>query len=100
MPEPHSGEDWQSWFKRVIHEVRAALLAYRDGGLVVAGVNPRHARTYARLGAHMLTTLCEQYNFDVVVAGTVISTALVYTYGSAIEEQHTISKRYRRPVRR
>jgi TetR/AcrR family tetracycline transcriptional repressor len=91
MPEPDNTEDWQQWFKRVIHTVRAALLAYRDGGLVAAGVNPRRAKTYARLGAHMLTTFCETYDFEVLAAGNLVSTALVYTYGSVIEEQHAPS---------
>lgn len=91
MPAPNKDEDWRTWFKRVVHDVRAALLAYRDGGLVAAGVNPRRAKTYAKLGAHMLTVLCVQYGFDVIVAGRLVSTALVYTYGSVIEEQNTPS---------
>jgi len=91
MPEPAIDEAWGSWFKRVVHEVRDALLAYHDGGLVAAGVNPRHAKTYARLGAHMLTVLCQKYDFDVITAGRLVSTALVYTYGSVIEEQNAPS---------
>jgi TetR/AcrR family tetracycline transcriptional repressor len=91
MPEPKNEEEWQVWFKRVVHGVRTSLLTYRDGGLVAAGVNPRRAKTYARLGAHMLTVLCERYNFDVSIAGRLVSTALVYTYGSVIEEQNTPS---------
>jgi TetR/AcrR family transcriptional regulator, tetracycline repressor protein len=91
MPEPKNEEEWQTWFKRIVHDVRAALLKYRDGGVVAAGVNPRRAKTYAKLGAHMLTVLCENYGFSVVTAGTLVSTALVYTYGSVIEEQNAPS---------
>lgn len=91
MPTPNDGEVWQVWLKRVVHGVRTALLTYRDGGLVAAGVNPRRAKTYARLGAHMLTVLCETYGFDVPLAGNLVTTALVYTYGSVIEEQNSRS---------
>ncbi len=91
MPEPRHAEMWQVWFKRIVHGVRGALLIYRDGGLVAAGVNPRRAKTYAKLGAHMLSVLCETYDFDVVAAGNLVATALVYTYGSVIEEQNSPS---------
>jgi len=91
MPEPYKDEEWRPWFKRAVHHVRTALLAYRDGGLVAAGANPRRAKTYAKLGAHMLTILCEQYGFDIVTAGRLITAALVYTYGSVIKEQNTPS---------
>lgn len=91
MPEPQPDADWQTWFKHTVHEVRTALLTYRDGGLVAAGADPRQAKTYAKLGAHMLTVLCEKYNFDVIIAGRLVSTALVYTYGSVIEEQNSPS---------
>lgn len=89
MPQPKEDEDWRVWCKRVVHDVRAALLTYRDGGLVAAGVNPRRAKTYAKLGAHMLTVLCERYSFDIITAGRLVATALVYTYGSVIEEQNS-----------
>lgn len=89
MPEPKTGDSWKTWFKQVIHDVRAALLTYRDGGLVAVGVNPQRAKTYAQLGAYMLTVLCDVYDFDIITAGNLISTALVYTYGSVIEEQKT-----------
>lgn len=93
MPEPKKAEAWQMWFKRIMYAVRSGLLAYRDGGLTAIGVNPRRAKTYAQLGAHMLTILCEKYNFDVTTAGRLVSTALVYTYGSVIEEQNSPSVR-------
>jgi len=91
MSVPGKTEAWQTWFKRLVHDVRSALLAYRDGGLVAAGVDPRRAKTYARLGAHMLTILCEKYDFDVITAGRLVSTAFIYTYGSVIEEQNSPS---------
>ena len=39
----------------------------------------------------MLTILCEKYDFDVITAGRLVSTALTYTYGSVIEEQNSPS---------
>jgi len=91
MPEPGDGQSWQEWFVSVIKDVRAALLTYRDGGLVAAGVNPQRAKTYARLGAHLLTVLCTHYGMDFSEAGTLVPTTLLYTYGSVIEEQNSPS---------
>jgi TetR/AcrR family transcriptional regulator, tetracycline repressor protein len=78
---------WQSWLLGIAQSLREVLLAYRDGGLVVAGVNPNRARTFARLGALMLTTLRQTYGLDIEIAGIVCPTVLLYTWASVIEEQ-------------
>jgi len=91
LETPDTDTPWGVWFKGILHDLRSALLAYRDGGLVAAGVNPRRAKTYAQLGAYMLTVLCETYGLDIRTAGNLVPTALVYTYGSVIEEQNSPS---------
>ena len=84
---PDRKTPWQTWLRDVAHGLREALLAYRDGGLVVAGVNPNRAKTFARLGAYLLTTLRQTYGLDLEVAGVLTPTMIVYTWGSVIEEQ-------------
>lgn len=87
MPKPEPDQTWQEWLLSVAVDLRAALLDYRDGGLVAIGVNPRRARTYARLSAHVLTTLHETYGLDINHAGVATSTVFIYTLGAVIEEQ-------------
>ncbi len=84
---PGGNTPWQSWLMEIVNRLRDALLAYRDGGLVVAGVNPNRARTFARLGAFILTTLHETYGLDLERAGVLCATVLLYTWASVIEEQ-------------
>lgn len=84
-PDPTT--PWQTWLVEIVHTLRNALLAYRDGGLVIAGVNPNRAKTFARLGAFLLTTLYETYHLDLEVAGTLVATVLLYTWAAVIEEQ-------------
>ncbi len=84
---PDRDTPWQAWLMDVANRLREALLAYRDGGLVVAGVNPNRAKTFARLGAFLLTTLRQTYDLDLEVAGVLSSTVLMYTWASVIEEQ-------------
>lgn len=78
---------WQAWLMEIANKLREALLSYRDGGLVVAGVNPHRAKTFAKLGAFILTTLRQTYHLDLEIAGVLCSTVLVYTWASVIEEQ-------------
>jgi TetR/AcrR family transcriptional regulator, tetracycline repressor protein len=78
---------WQNWLLGIALGLREVLLAYRDGGLVVAGVNPNRAKTFARLGAFMLTTLRQTYELELGVSGILCPTVLVYTWASVIEEQ-------------
>jgi TetR/AcrR family tetracycline transcriptional repressor len=84
---PDRAIPWQTWLMEIAHTLRDALLAYRDGGLVVAGVNPNRAKTFAKLGAFVLTTLHETYGLELEVAGVLCATVLLYTWASVIEEQ-------------
>jgi TetR/AcrR family tetracycline transcriptional repressor len=84
---PERNIPWQAWLTGTANKLRETLLAYHDGGLVVAGANPNRAKTFAKLGAFLLTTLCETYDLDLEVAGILCSTVLVYTWASVIEEQ-------------
>lgn len=84
---PESNIPWQSWLMGIANKLRDALLAYRDGGLVVAGVNPNRAKTFAQLGAFILTTLRQTYGLNLEAAGVLCPTVLIYTWASVIEEQ-------------
>ena len=84
---PDRDTPWQVWLSGMVNKLREALLAYRDGGLVVAGANPNRAKTFAKLGAFLLTTLRQTYSLDLEVAGVLCTTVLVYTWASVIEEQ-------------
>lgn len=84
---PDRSTPWQSWLMDIANRLRDALLAYRDGGLVVAGVNPNRAKTFARLGAFILTTLHQTYGLEIEGAGILCATVLLYTWASVIEEQ-------------
>jgi TetR/AcrR family tetracycline transcriptional repressor len=86
IPDP-TVTTWQSWLVGITRGLREVLLAYRDGGLVVAGVNPNRAKTFARLGAFMLTTLRQTYGLELEMAGILCPTVLLYTWASVIEEQ-------------
>jgi len=78
---------WQAWLMGIANRLREALLAYRDGGLVVAGANPNRAKTFAKLGAYLLTTLRQTYELDLEIAGALSTTILMYTWAFVIEEQ-------------
>lgn len=78
---------WQAWLMDIANRLREALLAYRDGGLVVAGVNPNRAKTFAKLGAYLLTTLRQTYELDLEIASVLSTTILMYTWAFVIEEQ-------------
>jgi TetR/AcrR family tetracycline transcriptional repressor len=84
---PDPGVPWQTWLMDVANRLRNALLAYRDGGLVVAGINPNRAKTFARLGAYILTALHETYGLELERVGVLCPTVLTYTWASVIEEQ-------------
>lgn len=87
MPEPKEGQTWQEWLIGVATDLRSAQMKYRDGGKILTGVNQQRAHTYAKLSAHILTTLHEYYGVNILIAGTAMATVLIYTNGSVIEEQ-------------
>lgn len=87
LPEPGAGQDWRDWLLKIALGYRTALLAWRDGGLVAAGVNPRRAPTFARLSAHVLGHLRRTYGLEIKEAALAASTVFIYTAGSVIEEQ-------------
>lgn len=84
---PDKNTPWQTWLLDTANRLRAALLAYRDGGLIVAGINPNRAKTFAKLGAYILTTLNQTYGMDLEGAGVLCATVILYTWASVIEEQ-------------
>ncbi|MFI6321794.1 TetR/AcrR family transcriptional regulator C-terminal domain-containing protein [Nonomuraea sp. NPDC050556] len=84
---PHAaGEPWQPWWSGVLRRLRRAMLAYPDGGRVVAGARPPGAPTLPRISEYGLRAL-EGGGLPLVEAANVVFTALHYTFGHVIEEQ-------------
>jgi len=92
LPEPDPTADWRSWLCTIALDYRSAMLVWRDGGLVAAGVNPRRAATFARLSAHVLEQLVETYGLEAAEAALAMSTVFIYTTGVVIEEQTSPSR--------
>ena len=79
-------ESWQDWLIALIKRLRNAMLAYRDGGRIVAGAHLYPAVTLIRLleaGAEALTSA----GLSESRAELIMSTATHFTFGRVIEEQ-------------
>jgi TetR/AcrR family tetracycline transcriptional repressor len=83
------GENWQDWLTSHIAALRRAMLAYPDGGRVVAGAHLFPAVTLAKLMEYSLESLCHA-GLDLQTAKHIYKTAVSYTFGSVIEEQSDI----------
>ncbi len=79
--------EWTVWLDMLGHELRAAMLAHREGGRVVAG---------SRIGdvGHILIKLFDltvrilhKSGFDLSKAATISVTVTYFTFGFVIEEQ-------------
>lgn len=86
----HQDESWQEWLILLCGRLRRAMLAYRDGGRIVAGAHLYPAVT--------LVILFEMASQSLVSAGVdedhahlVITTAVHFTFGRVIEEQSSPS---------
>jgi len=49
IPRPPEPSDWRPWLAQSAQTLRAALIAHRDGGRVVAGASLGRAKALARL---------------------------------------------------
>lgn len=78
------GESWKDWLIRLFHRLRKAMLAYRDGGRVVAGAHL--SLTMADLSEAAIKTLVEA-GIGLREARLMVLTATRYTFGFVIEEQ-------------
>jgi TetR/AcrR family tetracycline transcriptional repressor len=77
---------WAIWLADLMHCLRNALIAHRDGGRVVAGATYGRAYTLEKImvGA---TRVLEKAGFDKLHAGLAVGTTIDYVWGFVIEEQ-------------
>lgn len=81
-----SDEPWQDWLMAQMVRLRRAMLAYADGGRVVAGARLFPATTLSEIYEQALTSL-RSAGLDLPTAYHVAATATRYTFGYVIEEQ-------------
>jgi TetR/AcrR family tetracycline transcriptional repressor len=78
--------DWTEWLNTLAHELRAALLSYREGGRVVAGAHPDITVMLIRLW-DLTVRVLRKSGFSYGKAATITVTMINFTFGSVIEEQ-------------
>jgi TetR/AcrR family tetracycline transcriptional repressor len=77
---------WQGWLSDQMLSLRRSMLAYPDGGRVVAGAHLRPAVTLGNLFESVLGMLT-QAGFSIRQARQILMTTTTYTFGFVIEEQ-------------
>ena len=83
---PESGQVWSDWLVKIAQRLRKALLAYREGGRVVAGAHLHRAVTLALLFVCIVDALRAE-GFQADEARWLCRTVVSYTFGFVIEEQ-------------
>lgn len=83
-PEP--GQPWSDWLVGIAQRLRKAMLAYREGGRVVAGAHLHRAVTLAQLLVGITDALRAE-GFQADEARWLCMTVVSYTFGFVIEEQ-------------
>lgn len=78
--------DWEEWLNSLAHELRKAMLAYRDGARVVAGTHPDLGQVLIKLWDLTIRILYKA-GFSYGRAATITVTVTNFTFGSVIEEQ-------------
>ncbi len=86
LPRPSKPSEWRPWLADRARTLRAALIAHRDGGRVVAGARFFRARALARL-ALVSGVVLQDAGFGVLEAGLATATVVDYVWGFVIEEQ-------------
>lgn len=79
-------EPWQEWLVAHMQKLRKAMLAFPDGGRVVAGARLYPAVTLAKINEIALESLITA-NVAPAIARQTVVTAINYTFGNVIEEQ-------------
>jgi len=79
-------QSWQDWLVCHISLLRKAMLAYPDGGRVVAGAHLFPAVTLAKLMEYSLISL-RSAGVEIYTAQSIVQTVIRYTFGYVIEEQ-------------
>ncbi|MDR3307471.1 MAG: TetR/AcrR family transcriptional regulator C-terminal domain-containing protein [Coriobacteriales bacterium] len=85
QPRPEH-EPWEGWFIAQGVRLRKAMLAYPDGGRVVAGAHLFPAVTLGRFMENALVSL-ESAGVNLQAATHILITTTRYTFGYVIEEQ-------------
>jgi TetR/AcrR family transcriptional regulator, tetracycline repressor protein len=78
--------EWDEWLNRLAHELRAAMLAYRDGARVVVGTHPGIGQMSLKLWDLSIRVL-HNAGFRYGMAATITFTVINFTFGFVIEEQ-------------
>lgn len=78
--------DWAEWLNTLAHELRAAMLAHREGGRVVAGAHLGIAVLLLKLSDLSIRVL-QRAGFSGSVLATLTITVTNFTFGFVIEEQ-------------
>jgi TetR/AcrR family transcriptional regulator, tetracycline repressor protein len=86
FPPPANIDDWPKWLTDLMHQLRNALIAHKDGGRVVAGASFGRAQALERI-LFQIFKLLKQAGFGDLQAGLAASTAIDYVWGFVIEEQ-------------
>ena len=83
---PAPGQVWSDWLVEIAQRLRKALLAYREGGRVVAGAHLHRAVTLAQQFVGIADALRAE-GFQADEARWLCMTVVSYTFGFVIEEQ-------------
>ncbi len=83
---PSRAAEWKTWLGQTAHTLREALVAYRDGGRVVAGATFGRAKALARFTI-VSTKVLKDGGFGLVEASLATATVVDYVWGFVIEEQ-------------
>ncbi len=83
---PADINQWPLWLTDLMHSLRNALIAHRDGGRVVAGATYGRAYTLEKIMVGV-TRVLEKAGFDKLNAGLAAGTTIDYVWGFVIEEQ-------------
>ena len=86
LQPPEPGQVWAEWLVEIAQRLRKAMLAYREGGRVVAGAHLHRAVTLAQLFASIVDALRAE-GFGADEARWLCVTVVSYTFGFVIEEQ-------------
>lgn len=78
--------EWAEWLNMLAHELRAAMMARREGARVVAGAHPDIAVILVKLWDYTIRVL-HNAGFSYRMAGVITVTMVNFTFGSTIEEQ-------------
>ena len=86
LQPPEPGQVWADWLVEIAQRLRKAMLAYREGGRIVAGAHLHRAVTLAQLFASIVDALRAE-GFGADEARWLCVTVVSYTFGFVIEEQ-------------